>query len=214
MNLKNDNLIDILRLFNRKERFFLVGEVLDNKKFTLGEDFKKILKVKIGIPIKGIIFSAMDYHLDWIDVSLRFWSGDISIGKKFINKEGQINKNQEDIDFIIAFKYENKYHIVLLEAKAETGWTNKQMDSKVKRFRTLFGEDGNKVMNVKPHFYLESPRDPKRINKNWPVWMTSNEKPNWIELKIPDNLLKVTRCDEKKTPSKLGKFCVVNKVKT
>ena len=135
----NNNLIEILRRFNRKERFFLVGTALDNNTFSLGKEFKKTLEKRIGIPIERDVFVAMDYHLDWIDVGLKLWNVDITIGNKFPNKDGQINKNQEDIDLIICFESAGKYHIVLLEAKAETGWTNKQMDSKVKRFRKLFG---------------------------------------------------------------------------
>ena len=205
----NNNLIEILRRFNRKERFFLVGTALDNNTFSLGKEFKKTLEKRIGIPIERDVFVAMDYHLDWIDVGLKLWNVDITIGNKFPNKDGQINKNQEDIDLIICFESAGKYHIVLLEAKAETGWTNKQMDSKVKRFRKLFGNDGRNLKNVEPHFFLISPREPKRINKNWPEWMTTDDKPNWMELKIAGNFLKVTRCDNKGDANKLGNYCVV-----
>lgn len=214
MNNSKPNLIEILRRFNRKERFFLVGTALENNNFELGQGFKKTLVKRLGIQIAGNIFVAMDYHLDWMDVSLKLLKGDITIGNKFPNKDGQINKNQEDIDLIICFESTGKYHIVLLEAKAETGWTNKQMDSKVKRFRELFGNDGRNQKNVEPHFFLISPREPKRINKDWPEWMTTDGKPNWMELKIPGNFLKVTRCDIKGDANKLGNYCVVKETKT
>ncbi len=214
MHGKSVNLIDILKSFNRKERFFLVGTALGNKTFSLGKEFKNALEGKIGIQIVGEVFVAMDYHLDWIDVSIKLWNGDIAVGNKFQNKDGQINKNQEDIDLIIAFNSGRKYHLVLIEAKAETGWTNKQMDSKVKRFTEMFGNDGKKQDNLELHFYLMSPRKPKRINKDWPKWMTSDGKPNWMELKIPDNLLKVTRCDNKGNAKKLGNHCIIKETKT
>ena len=209
----NNNLIEILRKFNRKERFFLVGAALGNKDFSLGKEFKNALEKKIGVKIYGDFFTAMDYHLDWIDVSLKLWTGNIRIGENFQNLNSQINKNQEDIDLLIAFKSSGKYHIVLIEAKGVTGWTNKQMDSKVKRFREFFGENGKKQKNLIVHFLLMSPREPKRINEDWPSWMTTDRKPNWMELTIPDNFMKVTRCDNKGTASQLGKFCIVKETK-
>jgi hypothetical protein len=211
---KSEDLIDILKRFNRKERFFLVGAALGNKTFSLGKEFKNALEGMIRIQIGGDVFVAMDYHLDWIDVSIKLWNGDITIGNKFQNKDGQINKNQEDIDLIIAFKSGRKYHLVLIEAKAETGWTNKQMDSKVKRFTEIFGKDGRKRDNLELYFYLMSPRKPKRINRGWPEWMMTDGKPNWTELKIPDNFLKVTRCDSKGDSNKLGNHCIIKETKT
>lgn len=209
----NNNLIEILRRFNRKERFFLVGAALGNKDFSLGKEFKKNLEKKIGVPINGDVFTAMDYHLDWIDVSMKLWNGNIRIGENFHNLNRQINKNQEDIDLMIAFKSSGRYHIVLIEAKGVTSWTNKQMDSKVKRLREFFGENGKKQKNLIVHFLLVSPRKPQRINKNWPSWMTTDHKPNWMELTIPDNFMKVTRCDNKGIANQFGKFCIVKETK-
>lgn len=211
-NIKN-NLIEILRRFNRKERFFLVGAALGNINFTLGKEFQKALEDKIDAKIYGDVFTAMDYHLDWIDVSLKLWNGSIKIGENFQNLNSQINKNQEDIDLVIAFKSSDKYHMVLIEAKGVTGWTNKQMDSKVKRFREFFGENGKKHKNLIVHFILISPRPPQRINEDWPSWMTTDRKANWMKLTIPDNFMKVTRCDNKGIASQFGKFCIVKETK-
>lgn len=210
---ESKDLICYLRKFNRKERFFLVGAALGNLDFTLGKDFKRTLEKKIGVKINGNVFTAMDYHLDWIDVSMKLWNGNIRIGENFQNLNKQINKNQEDIDLLIAFKSSGKYQIVLIEAKGVTGWTNKQMDSKVRRFRELFGENGKKQKNLVVHFLLMSPREPRRINEDWPSWMTRDRKPNWMRLTIPNNFLKVTRCDINGKPDQIGKFCVVKQTK-
>lgn len=210
----NNNLIEILRRFNRKERFFLVGATLGNKDFSLGKEFKKTLEKKIGVKINGDVFTAMDYHLDWIDVSLKLWNGNIKIGENFQNLNRQINKNQEDIDLVIAFKSSGKYHLVLVEAKGVTGWTNKQMDSKIRRFREFFGENGKKHKNLIVHFILMSPKPPQRINEDWPNWMTTENKPNWMKLTIPDNFMKVTRCDNEGIVNQFGEFCVVKETKT
>jgi len=83
MENTNNNLIEILRRFNRKERFFLVGAALGNKDFSLGKEFKKTLEKKIGVKIRGDVFTAMDYHLDWIDVSLKLWNGNIELERIF-----------------------------------------------------------------------------------------------------------------------------------
>ncbi len=212
MDNSND-LIDILRKFNRKERFFLVGQALGNTDFKLGSDFRDELSKKLDIKIPVNAFVAMDYHLDWIDVSIKLWKREISVGNNFLNKDYQINKNQEDIDLVIAFKSSDKYHLVLIEAKGVTGWTNKQMDSKVKRFREYFGENGKKQKNLIVHFLLMSPREPKRINEDWPSWMTTDRKPNWMVLDIPENFLKVTRCDNKGISNQFGKFCIIKETK-
>ncbi|MBI4301278.1 MAG: hypothetical protein HY664_01570 [Chloroflexi bacterium] len=55
-----------LRLFNRKERFFLVGMALGNPKFKLIEQFRNQLNDKLGLFVPEDAFAAMDYHLDWI----------------------------------------------------------------------------------------------------------------------------------------------------
>jgi len=201
--MKNNDLIEILRRFNRKERFFLVGYVLGNEGFVLGNEFRKKLERKLEIAIPTNAFAAMDYHLDWIEVSLRLWNRDIEIRNPFKDKEKRINKNQEDIDFIIAFEKTGKYHIVLIEAKAETGWTNKQMLSKSVRFDRMFGKDGKKYKNVELHFLLMSPRMSKLLLcKEWPTWMTTEKKPNWMELPVPNELMKVTRCDINGNPKR------------
>lgn len=210
---ENKDLIYYLRKFNRKERFFLVGAALGNIDFSLGKEFKKALEKRLGVKINGNVFTAMDYHLDWIDVSLKLWKGNIRIGKNFHNLNRQINKNQEDIDLLIAFKSSGKYHIVLIEAKGVTTWTNKQMDSKVRRFREFFGENGKKQKNLIIHFLLMSPREPQRINEDWPSWMTTNQKPNWMILEIPESFMKVTRCDNEGIANQFGEFCVVKETK-
>ncbi len=207
------DLIYYLRKFNRKERFFLVGSALGNKEFSLGSEFKNSLEKKLNVKIDGDVFTAMDYHLDWIDVCLKLWNGNIKIGEYFENINLQINKNQEDIDLIIAFKSDDICHLVLIEAKGVTGWTNKQMDSKVRRFREFFGEDGKKQEDLIVHFLLMSPREPKRFNEDWPSWMTTDRKPNWMELSIPDSFMKVTRCDYKGNANQFGEFCIVKETK-
>ncbi|MGL4354938.1 MAG: hypothetical protein ACRCTP_13820 [Aeromonas popoffii] len=59
-----------LKSFNRKERFYLVGQMLGNPDFRMDDkQLDKISKL-IDVEIPREYFAAMDYHLDWIYASL------------------------------------------------------------------------------------------------------------------------------------------------
>lgn len=52
---------------------------------------------------------------------------------------------QEDIDFLIAFADKDDsslVHLVMLEAKGVTGWSNSQLARKARRLNAIFGNDG------------------------------------------------------------------------
>ncbi len=68
-------LIDLLDSFNRKERYFLVGEALGNPHFELGAAFRERLSRALAIDFAGRTWAAMDYHLDWIQTALLLHSG-------------------------------------------------------------------------------------------------------------------------------------------
>lgn len=204
---ESKDLIYYLKNFNRKERYFLLREALGNKEFKLGKEFRDKLTKKLNIQIPEDAFAAMDYHLDWIYASINLWNENIEIDKEYDNQILKLNSNQEDIDLIIAFKSENKFHIILLEAKGVTGWTNEQMESKAKRFNELFGEDGLKQKDVVPHFLMVSPIRSERMKiEYWTGWMQSNNEPNWMELDINSSFYKITRCDKNGKPDYNGGY--------
>ena len=64
------SLMELLESFNRKERFFLIGDALGNRTFQLSTDFRARLSKAFGIEPPSSAFVAMDYHLDWIHASL------------------------------------------------------------------------------------------------------------------------------------------------
>lgn len=200
-------LIDNLRSFNSKERFFLIGKVLGNPDFRLSTAFKNNLGNKLELDIPDSAFAAMDYHLDWLYASLYLTFNGEPHGVH-PNKNKIIRAQQEDVDFIIAFDSGGTYHIILIEAKGVTGWTNRQLDSKAKRFGQFFGVEGTNWRGVIPHFLLMSPRRPSHDVhfSGWPAWMHSNGQVNWLELKIPQDLYKVTRCDAKGRNDRNGKY--------
>ena len=64
-------IIENLKAFNRKERFYLVGMAVGNPEFTLSREFRKTLdKTLVGLHVPEQAFVAVDYHLDWIYASV------------------------------------------------------------------------------------------------------------------------------------------------
>lgn len=184
-----------LQSFNSKERFFLIGNILGNSEFKLSLEFRKKLNDMFDFKISTNVFSAMDYHLDWLYAGLQITGNDKD--KIYSNKERMIKATQEDIDYMIVSEINNQTHIMLIEAKGVTGWNNKQMDSKALRLKEIFGEEGNKWPEVIPHFLIMSPKQPERLNlREWPRWMAPLGKVKWLRLSVPEYLNKVTRCNQ------------------
>ena len=189
------NLIEYLKDFNAKERFFLVGQILGNPNFTLASEFRDKLSDLLGISIPANALSAMDYHIDWLYASLNL-AKDNDPTKVYLNDNNIIKAQQEDVDWLIAFKGQSEYHLVLIEAKGVTGWMNKQMTSKAIRFGDIFGNLGNRWPGVAPHFVIMSSSPPQRLlAEKWPLWMAPNGKIKWLPLSIPKNLIRVVRCN-------------------
>lgn len=192
----NTDLISLLKYFNRKERFFLIGQALGNKDFNLSDDFRNVIAKKLNLEIPKDAFVAMDYHLDWIYASLYCAKEGTT---RFIgdNTKLRLNSNQEDIDLLIAFEKASNYHLVLIEAKAESGWTNKQLSSKSKRFKQIFGVEQCLWNNVQPNLLLTSPRMPLGLQLNvLPNYLFKSIEEIWFQLEISKKLLKITRCNE------------------
>ena len=189
------DLLQLLESFNRKERFFLISHALG--KFQLSDDFRNQLSDEIGQEIPKDAYTAMDYHLEWVTAALyAHKSGDAE--RIFANPQQEIIKgNQEDTDLLVAFNDGEQYHLVLVEAKCATGWTNKQMKSKAVRLSQIFGPDGMRYFRVKPHFCLASPRRPRQLKASeWPEWMSNDDGSYfWIKLRFPKGRKMVTRCE-------------------
>ena len=198
-------LIDHLRSFNRKERFILLHEALGEDTFTLDEGFRARLGASIGVPVPADAYVAMDYHLDWLQMAL--YLAATPAPPSPIPNSDLFRANQEDADLLVAFDQDATTHVVLLEAKMETGWTNKQLHSKAQRLRLIFGSDRPGVDLATPHFVLASPKKSERIRTDtWPEWMTRDGVPLWMKLPRPPGLREVTRCTPGGKVSALGLF--------
>lgn len=215
----SNELINNLKSFNRKERFYLIGQMLGNPEFRMDDkQLDKISKL-IGIKIPREYFAAMDYHLDWIYASLYLTQNNCTdcVKRNFIEKDGikidyQISGTQEDVDFLLAFvDHENTTHIVMIEAKGDSYFSNTQLDSKNKRFKAIFGNEST-WPNVKPHFLICSPKRPQKISIEEPAYFIfKSSKLLWLELGMGDGKNKVTRWGEDNKPSSDGKYWTVER---
>lgn len=213
-----NTLIKNLSLFNRKERFFLIGYALGNKAFTLSEEFRASIKqslIQLKEDIPSNAFVAMDYHIDWIFASI-FLTANKKNSSIYPRDNRLIKATQEDIDLIIAFNDKQNIavtHLIMCECKAETDWNKEQLNSKAIRLRDIFGDDGSKYQNIViPYFLLLSPEQPKNLNVNsLPEFMKFNGKIPWMKLTIPADLQKVTKCDSDGKKSNTGDYWKVEK---
>jgi hypothetical protein len=197
MTSASNRFIINLKSFNRKERFFLVGWALGNREFRLDPSFRRELSSELELDVPGDAFVAMDYHLDWIFAGA-FLSATDDPEVIHSNPRGLVSGSQEDMDLVVAFNADETAHLIMVEAKGVTAWTNKQATSKARRLEAIFGQRGNRWPHIRPHFVIVSPREPERLDcRLWPDWMKQGDgRPYWIEMRIPRGLLRVTRCDE------------------
>lgn len=139
----------------------------------------------------------MDCHPGWIYASAHLSQEGIDPSAKHPNPCKLVSGNQEDMDLIVAFDAGETTHLIMLEAKAETAWSNNQMDSKAKRLKAIFGEQGDRFPHLCPHLGLMSPRPPRQLKTgNWPSWMLSTAgAPICMKLTVPPGRKKLTRRD-------------------
>ncbi|MFQ2415155.1 hypothetical protein ACK31E_19085 [Aeromonas caviae] len=212
----SNKLIENLKSFNRKERFYLVGQMLGNPEFRMDDKQLDKISALIGIKIPREYFSAMDYHLDWIYTSLFLTQehDERPFPRNFIDNNKkidlQISGTQEDVDFLLAFvDHENITHIVMIEAKGDSYFSNSQLDSKNKRFKAIFGDETT-WPNVRPHFIICSPKKPQKINVEEPAYFIfKNSKLPWLELDMGEGKNKITRCDDEGEPYNNGEYWTV-----
>jgi hypothetical protein len=206
-------LLENLKAFNRKERFFVVGWALDNPTFRVGNKFRKQVAKDTGLHIPVEAFCAMDFHMDWI------------LGCLYVTKEeratyemletGEVNQNNEDVDLVVAYEAGDKTHLMLIEAKGVTGWNNAQLRHKAKRLGKIFGTGQvtgrvtDRWPGVEPHWILASAasKKPEKVDvSDWPAWMKPGGQLRWLELPLPSGLRKIVRCDKGGKKNAAGVF--------
>jgi hypothetical protein len=210
-----ENLIDWLDALNRKERFFLMKFALGVRAAGTDSAFRSTVGGKIGLTIPPDCRWWIDYHLDWLYAALVLKGASepppVSFPSPgFISgvqgtEPFNVNTNQEDTDLLLAFEHDGDVHLVLIEAKGDTAWTNKQIASKARRLRLIFGEDGQRYSGVVPHFVITSPRPTQKLSvSGLPEWMAPGGSVPWIKLPTPEKWTKIQRCDPTGSPTAKG----------
>ena len=209
------NLLDILKQFNRKERFHLLHHALgyESQSFRLGHNFRNALASNLGLRVPHDALVMMDYHLDWIGMAV--WLRDQSIlptKQAPATHEGRVSGNQEDVDLLVAFESDGTTHMVFIEAKGDTAWNNQQLRSKAKRLTHIFGSEISKTACVQPHFVLLSPTASTRIDTGtWPSWMR-RDLDHWMTLPWPSTM-KPTLCNEDGSANRHGDWVRIDQKK-
>ena len=163
---------DLLDQFNRKERYHLLKNALNNR-FQLSDKFARKLGTAINVEVPKKSWVAMDYHLDWISVAVGLFQRECSPkhGGTLDRIDGKLFKaTQQDIDLVVAFTVGQMNHLVLVEAKAyEEKWSKTtydvQLKSKLERLQHIFRQP---CANICPHLVLTSSQsEVSLINKLW-----------------------------------------------
>ena len=202
------NLLETIESFNRKERHFLFAHVTGNRDDGLALDpgFLQRLgeALHLEFPIPGDAKGFVDYHMDWLHAAV-LMAREPTAGTIRANTRQVSTGTQEDIDLLVAFERTGVTWLLLIEAKAEGSWTNKQVRSKSRRLARIFGTDLiDETSPVRPLFCMMSPQQPTKLSPQkgehgaeWPKWMVLREttKFPWLELPIPPGRRKVTGCD-------------------
>ena len=204
MNESGERIIQNLREFNRKERFYVVGMALGNHDFRLDYAFREKLGKELELSVPEDAFAAMDYHLDWIYASIFLAKNP---AKMIYEKTREITATQEDSDFVIAYQEGEDCHIILIEAKGAFAFNNAQLNHKACRLSEIFGSNGEKWSGVVPHFAIISPYKPTLLNyAGWPSWMHPDGKVKWLKLDMRGPLKKITRCNSEGKTDKNGQY--------
>ena len=189
-------LLELIKYFNRKERYLVVSSLLPPERTISAAFLERINSCLPDVKIVPADYWCIDYHLDWLYAALTLDGNAHASGNPIdIDRAECFKGTQEDIDLLVVAERQEETHLVLIEAKATTGWSNEQLQSKASRLCAIFGESGKERKGVCPHFVLMSPREPKQLaTVGWPSWT----KPvHWIELPTEEETYgQLTRCDE------------------
>lgn len=205
------NVIENLEKLNRKERFFLVGMALGNPKFRLKTEFREELGCQFKLTVPKDAFVAMDYHLNWIYAACAL-TFEQSVQTHIYENVGKVvDGTQEDVDLLVSYQDPSGMcHLIMLEAKGVTAFSNRQFKHKVERFKQIFRDDGKRWPRVTPYFGLVSPKQSKNLDYDiCPPWLKVNGKVPWFKMNIPKERLVLFGCDGQGRPDQERPFWTI-----
>ncbi len=229
-------LVDCLKLFNRKERYWLLRNALGNDEMLtlpIAKHFIEKIWDIFGFQdtkTPNNVWWAMDYHFDWIAGAMRLYGTTHSFLSPSIttpdsrnihnSTDGQgcqlITGTQEDVDLILAFEET----VILIEAKGVTSWSKEQFERKEKRRKILekFASTCG-LQHLELKMLLMSPKESEELKKTKQGDDIKNMPPHLGLLMpgddiVPSNIcdewkkrfLKPTRCTENKNEDAKGDF--------
>lgn len=145
------DLAAFLNKFNRKERFWLLRDLIGPECFQICPEFRDKLNNEIDMAIPEKAWWAFDYHIDWLVAVLRTFPDQPTLEKCVDNTNDDIKGNQQDFDLIIAFENE----LILVEAKTSY-FGNDQLKKKLLRLSGLVDRNGKTASGIKWLFAVES----------------------------------------------------------
>ena len=221
------SLVERLKQFNRKERYWLLRNAIGETgaDLQLSKSFRESLYAKIGVTVPVSAWWAMDYHIDWLFSALVLDRLRPQLKEPLLNYENSENPEkpprrliqgtQEDFDLIIAFDRT----LILIEAKGATNWGNAQMKRKCERLHDW----ANVSRKITPHstyqpidifMVLTSPAESQRLERQtWPdIIKVEKGSPYFLPLSLggaANSFLVTERCDEGGTRCSTGAYWTV-----
>ncbi|MDI6894822.1 MAG: hypothetical protein QME70_09500 [Bacillota bacterium] len=164
----------------------------------------------LGLFIPEDAFVAMDYHLDWLFAAIHLAATSGAPGPHPRDSR-LITGTQEDIDLLVAFDTDRESHVIMLEAKGVTAYSNRQFQSKVARLSAVFAAP--QAERVVPHLVLVSPVMPRCLRyEGCPAWIFGEDgRLAWLQLPVPSDMQKIVRCTESGAPNSQGKYSIVKR---
>ncbi|GAB2616906.1 hypothetical protein [Kribbella endophytica] len=175
--------VDILRSFDRHERGILLRWVT-GQSFNLDGQLREQLQKLLDRTIPEDAFVATDYVLDWLGAAEKIVTESDGRATAYERADGLVTGSPEDVDLLIAWE-DDRRHLILVEAKGFTGWSNQQMTSKANRLKALFGALDNHQVDL--HFVLVGPTEAKKLAfQDWPAWMRPDDRVHFLQLPMPE----------------------------
>ncbi len=205
------NIIENLEKLNRKERFFLLGMALGNPKFRLETKFRTDLDWEFKLTVPEDAFVAMDYHLNWIYAACVLTFEQPAQNRIYKNVDKVVDGTQEDVDLLVSYEDPSGMcHLIMLEAKGVTAFSNRQFKHKVERLKQIFRDDGKRWPQVRPYFGLISPKRSTDLNYDiCPSWFKVDGKVPWFKMNIPKGRLVLFGCDNRGKPDQERPFWTI-----